>query len=171
MFERLRKAVNREPDEPGEMPAVPIEPIGVVRNNVQSTNMRDWSQLTSRIVLRPDLAPALLGLDGFSHILVLSWLHRIPDEVRGSKLQLHPRDDDAYPLMGILATRSQIRPNPIACTVVQLLEVKENVLKVRGLDNIDGTPVLDIKPYVPHYDGPQATVPDWVWRPREEEKL
>ena len=74
-----------------------------------------------------------------------------------------PRDDDKYPLMGVLSTRSQIRPNPLLISPVPLLEVKGNVLRVRGLDAVDGTPVLDVKPYLPHYDSiPDARVPDWV---------
>ncbi len=163
MFERMRKAIRQQPAEPGELAEITLRPIGVVRNGVRSTEPRDWTQVTSRIVLLPELTPGLLGLDGFSHILVLSWLHEIPPEARGAKLQLHPRDDPQNPLTGILATRAQIRPNPIGCTIVRLLAVEENVLRVRGLDNIDGTPVLDVKPYLPRYDAAEATVPDWVW--------
>jgi tRNA (Thr-GGU) A37 N-methylase len=76
---------------------------------------------------------------------------------------MHPRDDESYPLMGVLATRSQIRPNPLLLTPVRLLGIKGTTLKVRGLDAIDGTPVLDIKPYLPFADAvPEAQVPEWV---------
>jgi tRNA (Thr-GGU) A37 N-methylase len=76
---------------------------------------------------------------------------------------LHPRDDEENPLMGVLATRSQIRPNPLLTTPVPLLAVNDNVLKVRGLDAIDGSPVLDVKPYLPYYDSiSDARLPKWV---------
>jgi len=71
--------------------------------------------------------------------------------------------DPTLPLLGIFATRTQLRPNPIGFSVVPLLARKGNVLRVRGLDAIDGTPVLDVKPYIPHYDSvPQATIPAWA---------
>jgi tRNA-Thr(GGU) m(6)t(6)A37 methyltransferase TsaA len=114
----------------------------------------------------------LLNLDSYSHVIVIFWPHRVPDEVRGSKPQLHPRDDEQYPLMGVLATRSQVRPNPVLTTPVALLGIEGATLRVRGLDAIDGTPVLDVKPYLPHHDAvPDARVPEWVsqaqaWRQR-----
>jgi tRNA-Thr(GGU) m(6)t(6)A37 methyltransferase TsaA len=114
----------------------------------------------------------LLNLSDYSHVIVLFWPHEVPEDVRGSKPQLHPRDDDKNPLMGVLATRSQIRPNPILTSPVRLLGVKGATLRVRGLDAIDGTPVLDVKPYLPHYDAiADAKVPGWVedaqsWRKR-----
>jgi tRNA-Thr(GGU) m(6)t(6)A37 methyltransferase TsaA len=122
-----------------------------------------WATVESRIVLRPECEPMLLNLVDYSHVIVVFWPHQVPAEVRGSKPQLHPRDDPQNPLMGVLATRSQIRPNPLLVTPVKLLEVKGATLKVVGLDAIDGTPVLDIKPYLPHYDSVAgARVPKWV---------
>ena len=71
--------------------------------------------------------------------------------------------DPALPLLGVLATRTQLRPNPIGVSIVPLLARKGNELRVRGLDAIDRTPVLDIKPYIPHYDSvAQATIPAWA---------
>jgi tRNA-Thr(GGU) m(6)t(6)A37 methyltransferase TsaA len=116
-------------------------------------------------VIRPDLEDALLGLETYSHIKVLFWPHLVSEEVRGSKHRLHPRDDPANPLQGILATRSQIRFNPILVTAVKLVGVKGNEIRVRGLDAIDGTPVLDVKPYIPPFDSvPDATLPAWIQR-------
>jgi tRNA-Thr(GGU) m(6)t(6)A37 methyltransferase TsaA len=98
---------------------------------------------------------------------VLFWPHLVPEDVRGSKPRLHPRDDPSNPLQGVLATRAQIRFNPILSSVVRLLAVKGNVLRVRGLDALDGTPVLDVKPYIPHFDSvADARVPEWVLRYR-----
>ncbi|HVP04640.1 MAG TPA: tRNA (N6-threonylcarbamoyladenosine(37)-N6)-methyltransferase TrmO [Dehalococcoidia bacterium] len=172
MLRRIRGAFKRSPEPFPGLPDVTITPIGYVRNKVKETMPDGWDAVDSDVVLRPELEPMLLNLGEYSHVIVVFWPHKVPDEVRGSKPQLHPRDDEQYPLMGVLATRSQIRPNPVLTSPVRLLSVKGNVLRVRGLDAIDGTPVLDIKPYLPHYDSvPDARVPDWVakaqaWRKR-----
>ncbi len=162
MLDRLRRLLGR-PSALPPPPLVTLRPIGVVRNRVKEPSPGGWESVVSRIVIHPDLADALLGLDTYSHIIVLFWPHLVPEDVRGSKHRLHPMDDPANPLQGVLATRSQIRFNPILMTAVPLLGMKANVLRVRGLDAIDGTPVLDVKPYVPHFDSvPEARVPDWV---------
>ncbi|MCS7276949.1 MAG: tRNA (N6-threonylcarbamoyladenosine(37)-N6)-methyltransferase TrmO [Dehalococcoidia bacterium] len=163
MLDWLRRLLEPQPEEPGALPEVTLQPVGVVRNRVSRPMAEGWEAVESRIVLRPELAPALLGLDLYSHIYVLFWLHLIPDELRGSRLQLHPRDREDLPLQGLFATRSQLRPNPLGLSVVRLLSVRDNVLRVVGLDAIDGTPVLDLKPYIPYYDAvPNASVPGWV---------
>jgi tRNA-Thr(GGU) m(6)t(6)A37 methyltransferase TsaA len=163
MLDRFRRAVKRTPEPYPDLPDVTLRPIGYIRSRIKETMPDGWADVECRIVIRPDLEPMLLNIGEYSHITVVFWPHLVPDDVRGSKPQLHPRDDDKYPLMGVLATRSQIRPNPVLTSPVPLLEVKGNVLRVRGLDAIDGTPVLDIKPYLPHYDSiPDARVPGWV---------
>jgi tRNA-Thr(GGU) m(6)t(6)A37 methyltransferase TsaA len=166
MLERARRILARGSDDVPELPEVRLHPIGVVRSPAKATDeLSDVEEMKSRIVVRPELEEALLGLDTWSHILVLFWPHEVPADVRGSKPQLHPRDDPANPLQGVLATRSQIRFNAILVTAVRLLGVKGNVVLVQGLDAIDGTPVLDIKPYVPRFDSvPEATMPEWVTR-------
>jgi tRNA-Thr(GGU) m(6)t(6)A37 methyltransferase TsaA len=151
-------------------PVVPREPVSlravaVVRNSVLEPRMDGWEDVRSDIIVREDLEGALDGLEGYSHLLVLFYAHRIPDEEKG-KIHIHPRGDSRYPLVGIFATRSQLRPNAIGATIVPLLRRRKNILRVRGLDAINGTPVLDIKPYVPHYDSvADARVPDWITRP------
>jgi len=156
----------RRPPEPfPELPEIQLRPIGVVRNSIKEPQPPgfDWDALVARIVIRPELEDGLLGLDTYSHLKVLFWPHLVPPEVIGSKHRLHPRDDPQNPLQGILATRSQIRFNPILVSAVPLLGVKGNELSVRGLDAVDGTPVLDIKPYFPHFDSiADAKVPAWV---------
>jgi len=166
MLRRIRGAFSKAPEPFPELAPVSLRPIGVVRGRAKSTDdLGDVAALKSRIVVRPELEPALLGLDTWSHIQVLFWPHQVPEDVRGSKAQLHPRDDPQNPLQGVLATRSQIRFNPVLCTAVRLLGVKGNVLHVQGLDAIDGTPVLDIKPYIARFDSvPEATMPEWVTR-------
>lgn len=173
MLKRIRGVFKRDPEPFPELPDVRLTPIGYVRSRVKETMPDGWDDVESQIVLRPELEPMLLNLGDYSHIIVVFWPHQVPDDVRGSKPQLYPRDDTQYPLMGVLATRSQIRPNPVLTSPVRLLGVKGAVLRVRGLDAIDGTPVLDIKPYLPHYDSvPDAKVPEWVakaqaWRKRK----
>src|SRR3990170_8416862 len=163
MLDRLRRIFVRSPEPPPPLADVVLRPIGVVRNSIKEPMMGGWEAVKSRIVLRPELAAALLGLEGYSHIYVLFWPHQIPEDVRGSKPRLHPLDDPANPLQGVLATRSQIRFNPVLVSVVPLLKVRDNVLHVRGLDAVDRSPVLDVKPYIPHYDSvTEAKVPRWV---------
>ncbi len=165
MLDAIRRLFARPSTELPEPPPVTLRPIGAVRNRVKESQAPgfDWSGIVSRIVVRPELADALLGLDTYSHVKVFFWPHLIPADVIGSKHRLHPRDDPQNPLQGILATRSQIRFNPILVTAVPLLSVSGNTIKVRGLDAIDGSPVLDVKPYVPHFDSiPDAKVPAWL---------
>ena len=166
MLKRIRGLFAKAPEPFPVLEPVALWPIGVVRSRVKETgDLGDAPELESRIVIRPELEAALMGLDGWSHIQVLFWPHEVPEDVRGSKMQLHPRDDPENPLQGVLATRAQIRFNPVLCTAVRLLQVKGNVLRVRGLDAIDGTPVLDIKPYIARFDSvPEATMPEWVTR-------
>ncbi len=166
MLDRVRRLLgSKGPETVPDMPDVTLRPIGVVRNGVKEPKPEGWQEVVSRIVIRPELADALLGLDTYSHVVVLFWPHLIPADVIGSKHRLHPRDDPENPLQGVLATRSQIRFNPVLVTAVSLLKIKGNVVKVKGLDAIDGTPVLDVKPYLPYFDSvPDATVPGWVTR-------
>jgi len=163
MLGRVRRLFSRRREEMPELPEITLRPIGVVRNTVKRPMPHGWEDARSSVVLRPELAEALLGLDGYSHIWVLFWPHLVPEEVRGSKPTLHPMDDPANPLQGVLATRAQIRFNPILVSPVRLLKVEGNVLRVKGLDAVDGSPVLDVKPYIPKHDSmPEAEVPRWV---------
>jgi tRNA (adenine37-N6)-methyltransferase len=101
-------------------------------------------------------------LDGFSHCLVVTWLHESPP---AGAVRRRPRGREDMPEVGLLAQRARHRPNPIGITAVPIVSVGEDQLVVRGLDAIDGTPVLDVKPYVPVFDSrPEATVPEWMTR-------
>lgn len=162
-MERIWRSVrpSRGGSAPLEIPAV-FTPIGVVQNAVKESRMFGWESVESRIAVRRELAEALDGLDGYSHIIVLFWIHGVPEEER-TATRIHPMGDPTLPFLGVFATRTQLRPNPIGVSIVPLLGRKGNVLRVKGLDAIDRTPVLDIKPYIPHYDSvPQATIPDWA---------
>ena len=96
----------------------------------------------SRIVLDPSLTEGLRGLEPGRQIMVIFYFHRS----QGFDLLQHPQGDRSRPRRGVFALRSPRRPNPIGVTVVELVTVEGNVLRVRGLDAINGTPVLDLKP-------------------------
>lgn len=144
-----------------EMPPITLDPIGVVANGEHDVARVDWSRVRSEIRLREGLAEALLGLEDYSHVIVVAWLDRIPDELR-SRRRAYPSGDERLPLQGALALRGA-RPNPIAVTVCRLRKVDGDRLEVEGLDLVDGTPVLDVKPYIAFYDAvPEATLPRWA---------
>jgi tRNA (adenine37-N6)-methyltransferase len=154
------------PGPKGLIPREPVEykPIGVVRNRVRRPQPFGWESVRSDIILREDLEEALDAIEGFSHVIVVCHLHQIPEEVRRLRI---PVGDG--PERGVLATRSQLRPNSIAVSVAQVLHRRKTALRVLGLDAIDGTPVLDIKPYLPTFDAvATATIPDWAVLPRSE---
>lgn len=141
---------------------IAMEPIGVVRNDIKQPKREGWETIVSEIVVNPSWQEALSHISEFSHIIVVYWMHQVPSSQRLTT-QVHPRGRQDLPLVGVFASRSPMRPNPLGITTVKLLECCNNILKVLGLDAIDGTPVLDIKPYLPGYDSPaEAKVPDWV---------
>jgi tRNA-Thr(GGU) m(6)t(6)A37 methyltransferase TsaA len=141
-----------------------VEPIGVVRSPVSETVDEAWGSVVSEIHLLEGLEPGLTGIGDFSHILVLFLMHQATfDKARHLVRKQRERED--MPLTGIFAQRARHRPNPIGVTAVRLLEVRDSVLRVQGLDAVDGTPVLDIKPYLPAFDRVEnPTVPEWVDR-------
>ncbi len=145
-------------------PAEPvrIQAIATVHNRIRQPRSSGWDSVSSTVTLAEGLRPELLAeIDGFSHILVIFWMDRVGKD-RPRPVRLPVGSGGAVP--GILATRSQLRPNPIGVSVVPLDRVEGATLHVVGLDAIDGTPVLDIKPYIPYYDSvPAATVPLWVY--------
>ncbi len=144
---------------------IQIRPIGVVRNEVPGDKYEGWEAVTSRILLRPQYAEALAGLEEFSHVEVVLWFHRAH---RPSTPRIHPRDQTDLPLVGFLATRTPNRPNPLAVSVARLLSVEGSALVVQGLDAFDGTPVLDVKPYLPRPDvDAGATTPAWLSRGKD----
>jgi tRNA-Thr(GGU) m(6)t(6)A37 methyltransferase TsaA len=136
---------------PEKPPAMSLKAIGFVSNDIKQPIRHGWREVVSEITINPELTEALDGLEEFSHLIVLYWMHRLP-EGRKLPLKVHPMGNQELPLTGRFATRSPSRPNPVGQATVQLLERRANVLKVKGLDAIDGTPVIDIKPYIPGYD-------------------
>jgi tRNA-Thr(GGU) m(6)t(6)A37 methyltransferase TsaA len=141
-----------------------LSPIGMVHSPVVEPLDDTWGGVKCRIDLdssrfTPD---CLLGLADFSHVEVVFLFHRVPDSeiVTGSR---HPRDRLDWPKVGIFAQRGKNRPNRIGVTICRLLSVEHLSLAVDGLDAIDGTPVLDIKPYVRQFAARgEMRQPKWV---------
>jgi len=147
-----------------------VRPIGIVRTALKDpTDAPKQGALTGQeaeIVIDPAYLQALVGLarrvspegkasfgDSAHHndgkIIVICWMHGADRD----RLKVHPRDQEDRPERGVFSTRSPHRPNPLSLHAVTLLSIDRNVLRVRGMDAIDGTPVVDIKPHSPELDG------------------
>jgi tRNA-Thr(GGU) m(6)t(6)A37 methyltransferase TsaA len=128
-----------------------LQAIGVVRCDRSEAIDDHWDQVTARIELSADFSPdALLGLAEFSHAEVIFCFDRV-DEAAIERAARHPRGNQAWPRVGIFAQRAKDRPNRLGLTTVEIVRVEERTLVVRGLDAIDGTPVLDIKPVMQEF--------------------
>ena len=139
-----------------------LNPIGVVRNAVKDPGKHDWRAVESEILVNAALTEALDRIDEYSHLVVLYWMHKVEPSHRFIQ-KVHPRGRQDLPLVGVFASRSPARPNPVGMTTVKLMGRQDNVLRVIGLDAVDGTPVLDIKPYIPDRDVEKgAQIPDWL---------
>ena len=113
----------------------------------------------------PTFKDALLGLDGFSHVQVYYWFDRNDSPEKRATLRVHPRGDKSNPLTGVFATRSPFRPNLIGYSVCRIMSVEQNRIVIENIDAFDGSPIIDLKPYIPDNDCvPGATVPEWVKR-------
>ena len=144
--------------------AIPLEAIGRVSNGRTSTDDAGWGEVESRIELEPEFAPGLEGLDQFSHALVVFYMHLDPDR-EPPALVRRPRGRSDMPRLGVFAQRGRMRPNPIGVTTAEIVRLEAGALVVRGLDALDGTPVLDLKPYAPVFDRrDDARVPQWLDR-------
>lgn len=141
--------------------------IGVVKRRSSEGGVKDKSAVCE-ITVKSGLTSALEGIEEYSHLYILFWMHRLTEEDR-SRRKVHPRGRLDMPLLGVFATRTQYRPNPIGLTVVELLKVDGNVLTVRGLDAYDNTPVLDLKPFDFWDEAENVRVPDW-WRRMEDKR-
>jgi tRNA-Thr(GGU) m(6)t(6)A37 methyltransferase TsaA len=141
---------------------VNVVPIGHVASPVAAQSDRDWGSVVSRVVVDPPYAAGLRGLEEFSHLLVVTWLHEAAFDA-AHDLVRRPRGLASMPATGIFAQRAKDRPNPIGITAVRIRALGPGWVEVSGLDAIDGTPVLDLKPYVPQYDRvSDARVPAWM---------
>lgn len=144
--------------------AIEVRPIGVVRSPRLEAIDDDWGAVEATVDLDAARlgADATVGLDGFSHVEVVFVFDRV-DEAAVVRAARHPRGRRDWPRVGILAQRAKARPNRLGVTVCELLAVDGLRLTVRGLDAIDGTPVLDVKPYLAEF-APRGTnrQPGWA---------
>lgn len=146
---------------------IKIEPIGYVNSEFRKPEELHFACEKGRladteeeIVIRRGLQKGLEGLEKFSHIWVIYLLHK----AGRIEMRTHPGPPGVkgLPKVGVFSSRSQYRPNHMALRLARLLERKGNIIRVKGLDAIDGSPVLDIKPFVPHFDKPgKGRVADW----------
>jgi tRNA (adenine37-N6)-methyltransferase len=130
-----------------------IFPVGVVKKTETAVGIEIFEEYT----------PALMGLDGFSHITVLYWFDQNDTSEIRRMLQVHPRKDPRNPLTGVFATHSPKRPNLIGLAVCKILAIHGNLLEIENIDALDGSPVLDIKCYIPgSIREDEVRLPDWV---------
>ena len=141
-----------------------LTPVGVVRSPRSEVRDDDWGDVVSTIEIdAARFAPdALAGLDAFSHAEVLFFMNRI-DESEVERGARHPRGRADWPVVGIFAQRAKWRPNRVGASLCRVLAVEGLSIRVEGLDAIDGTPVLDVKPYMREF-GPRGEVgqPEWA---------
>jgi tRNA (adenine37-N6)-methyltransferase len=143
-------------DRPLPPARVTLDAIGSVRNEVVKPRPHGWDDVESRIDLKPGFRAHTQGLAGYSHVIVVFYMD-LAEDAPEKPDRLTLASGNTY---GIMATRSQLRPNHLGVSAVPLLGVDGTTLRVRGLDAIDGTPVLDVKPYLPEYDAwPEARIP------------
>lgn len=143
---------------------IELTPIGFVRTTRADPLDDNWDAETTRIELDTTrfTSDALLSLDTFSHVEVLYWFHH--EEAATPTLGArHPRGNKEWPLVGIFAQRGKNRPNRLGLTICRVLKVDGTKLHVAGLDAIDGTPVLDLKPWMSGF-APRGDIrePDWA---------
>ena len=161
-----------------DLPGVQIRPVGIVKSQIKEPRLvvkwrdlewqgeledaRKEQSVISEILISDEFTGVLDGIEDFSHILVLYWAHLASEEGR-SIIKAHPMGRKDLPEVGIFATCSPVRPNPICVSVVTLLERNGNILKVKHLDAVDGSPVIDIKPYAPsYYSMREVKVSKWM---------
>jgi tRNA (adenine37-N6)-methyltransferase len=169
------------PAEKHGRPKLILRPVGTVRSKIDASTFLPFGEddpaarmkkarkqhqkiksMRADVVIDPHLEGILEGIEDFSHIMVLYWPHRIPEDRRNLR-QVHPMGRQDIPLKGIFATRSPARPNPVLVSVVRLVERDGNILRVQGLEALDGSPVIDVKPFIGTYDAPEnASFPDWL---------
>ena len=140
-----------------------LQPVALVHNVRLVPEDDNWGDVTSTIELLPEFpAESLEGLAAFSHVEILFFFHQVP-AAKVEAVARHPRSNPAWPKVGIFAQRGKNRPNRMGATIVRVLRLEGRTLTVAGLDAIDGTPVLDIKPVMREFL-PQGEVhqPEWV---------
>ena len=157
-----------------------IKPVGIVKSNRKKISLayedndlkldfdlaleQHREMNISEIMIDKEYEECLDGIEDFSHLIVFFWTHFISEKARQIK-KVHPAGINKCPLKGIFATRSPVRPNPVCQMTVKFLERKGNILIVEGLDAVDGTPIIDIKPHLTFWDAPfDVKLADWIYK-------
>ena len=145
----------------GKMMAISYEPIGIIHSpfpGIENVPIQPTAAagILGTVEVFAEFAAGLKDLEGFSHIILLYHFHRVTQ----SRLVVTPFLDQE--LRGLFATRAPARPNPIGLSVVKLLSIEANVLQIENVDIVDGTPLLDIKPYVPEFDHYKVQRTGWL---------
>ncbi len=174
--------------EPIGCSPIQLTPVGVVRSAIKApmlcakdsdltltermdkirTEYLHNQNLVSELVIEPCWEELLDGIEDFSHILVLYWPHLL-DPARRQLKKVHPMGRQDLPIQGIFATCSPARPNPVLVSAVALLSREKNILKVKGLEAVDGSPIIDLKPYTRGYmQINPIRMPDWMERIHRE---
>jgi tRNA-Thr(GGU) m(6)t(6)A37 methyltransferase TsaA len=140
---------------------ITYRPIGIIKTpfeNITGMPIQPHGAATTEgiIDLDPDLVPGLTDIEGFSHLILIYHFH----QVKGNKLYVVPFMDDKP--HGIFATRAPVRPSPIGMSIVKLKSVEENMIRFEGADMLDGTPLLDIKPFFTQFDNRPDAVSGWL---------
>jgi len=152
-----------------------LTPIGVIRTSFTDEEVKkSWPKGVSGIIeIFPEFEDGLKGIDGFSHVLIVSWLHKVNDEQRKVLMVKHRRFTrygiplSALPLIGVFCTDSPHRPNPIGLSIVRIIKREGRFIHVDGLDLFDGTPVLDLRAITPEFLVKDITVPKWYMELKE----
>jgi tRNA-Thr(GGU) m(6)t(6)A37 methyltransferase TsaA len=130
-----------------------IFPVGSVRKTDTAVSIDIFDEFTD----------ALLGLEGFSHVVVLFWFDQNDTAEKRRVLQVHPRKDPRNPLSGVFATHSPQRPNLIGLTVCKIISIHGGSIEIEDIDALDGSPVIDLKCYIPgSVADKDVRLPDWV---------
>jgi len=141
------------------MNEINLEPIGFVKNSEKEPRFGSFANEITEIIVDEKFTDALNRIEDYSHVIIVFWMDKVKEHV----ITHQPQGNPEVPIVGIFACRCPARPNPIAITTVELIEHNGNKIIVKGLDILDGTPVIDIKPYWPIYDEVKGgTIPDWV---------
>jgi len=158
---RTRVSASGMPEKMKKMNGIHYLPIGIIRTPFKEIagmpiQPKGAEGIAGSIELEQRFAGGLKDLDGFSHLILLYHFHLI----EGYSLEVKPFLDDQ--VRGLFATRSPKRPNPIGLSIVRLIGIEANTLHIEDVDMIDGTPLLDIKPYVPEFDSRETERIGWV---------
>ena len=143
------------------MNEIKFKPIGIIHSPFKEPKgtpiqPKGAQGIEGTVEVLPEYVEGLKDLEGFSHIALVYHFHL----TKGYSLKLKPYLDDKE--HGVFATRAPSRPNPIGVSIVRLVQIKANVLHIRDIDIVDGTPLLDIKPYVPDFDASEVERIGWL---------